>query len=99
MPSGTGRLISDIQSFVSRHDQNYNGWYIGVTTDPLTRLLEEHQLNVNVDLWLCGEAFSDKEANFVLRRFVEELGMQGHYDDSDKGRFVYAYRISDHTRP
>lgn len=99
MPSGTGRIIGDIQSFVSRHGEDYRNWYIGITADPLTRLLEEHKIDVNVDQWLCAEAFSNKEANLVLQRFINEFGMTGSCDVDDKGCFIYAYRMGDHTQP
>ena len=99
MPSNPGRIIGDIKSFMSRHDEDYSHWYIGVTDDPITSLLEDHKVDINVDLWLCSEAFTDQEARNVEERFVKEWGMDGDCAESDSGRFVYAYLKSANTEP
>lgn len=99
MPSGTGKIIRDIRSFIARHDENYGNWYVGITTDPISRLLDDHKVDINVDLWLCSEAFSDKEARMVEERLISESGVTGDCDDDESGRFVYAYRMSDNTQP
>lgn len=99
MPSNPGRIIEDIKSFISRHDDDYGHWYVGVTSDPISRLLDDHKVDINVDLWLCSEAFTDEEARIVEGRFVKEWGMAGDCDDGESGRFVYAYRMSENTKP
>lgn len=99
MPSNPGRIISDIKSFISRHDENYANWYIGVTADPISRLLDDHKVDINVDLWLCSEAFTDQEAHIVEERFVKEWGMDGDCADGESGHFVYAYLKSEKTQP
>ncbi len=99
MPVGTGKIIREMRDFIIRHDENYGNWYIGITTDPVSRLTDDHKVDINTDLWLCSEAFSNEEARKVEERFVSESGVTGDCQNAEAGRFVYAYRMSDNTQP
>ena len=99
MPVGTGKIIREIRDFIARHDENYSNWYVGITIDPISRLLDDHKVDINVDLWLCSEAFSNEEARKVEERLVSESGVTGDSLGGETGQFVYAYRMSDNTQP
>ena len=99
MPVGTGKIIREMRDFIARHDENYNNWYVGITADPISRLLDDHKVDINVDLWLCSEAFSNEEARKVEERLISESGVTGDCQDGETGQFVYAYRMSDNTQP
>ncbi|OEU76611.1 MAG: hypothetical protein BA869_06255 [Desulfuromonadales bacterium C00003107] len=99
MPVGTGKIIREIREFIASHGEDYGNWYIGITTDPISRLLDDHKVDINVDLWLCSEAFSNKEARMVEEQLISETGVTGDCQDGKTGQFVYAYRMSDNTQP
>lgn len=99
MAASIGEIIAEMKEFISRHDENYANWYIGITNDPITRLLEDHKVDIDKDRWLCSEAINENVARMIEKRFVEEFGASGDCDDSESGSFVYAYRMSDNTKP
>ena len=91
-------IISDIKNYIARCGGSYTEWYVGITSDPRKRLFVEHMVDEKNDYWTHKEAFSSESARIVEDYFVNTLktkGDAGGGDDASK--YVYAYKINNHT--
>jgi hypothetical protein len=100
MPVSNEHIIEQMEAFVSRHGEDWESWFFGVTTDPCDCLVSGHNINIGHDLWMCSEALSAEKALEVKGYFVAGVGVDSDDSlDDAEGRFVYAYKKAPHTRP
>ena len=95
------QIIKCIEYYVGwkRDPEDFPNWYGGITANPKERLFNDH--NVNEDDkndWIWERAESDKVAREV-ENHLKKRGMQGGPGGGDdRSLFVYAYRVSSHTK-
>ena len=97
MADNKDTAISGIKSYVAGAGGHYSGWYVGIASDPRTRLFNDHAVREKGDCWIYRLCTSSQVARDVEDYFIQ-LGMQGGPgggDDSSK--YVYAYKIAPHT--
>ena len=96
----TSEIIWEIQQHIDRNGGiffNY-GWYVGVSSDPGSRLFYGHNVRKDHDAWIWRIAPSSFEAREIERHFLG-CGCQGGQGGGDHGAvYVYAYRIETHTK-
>lgn len=91
----------DILLYIREFGGTFEDWYVGISSDPLKTLLEEHQLDREKDPWLFKEALSFKAARTVQEYFVTKLHTDGIpvIGGGETMDCVYAYKKSERTKP
>ena len=96
------QIIHDIERRIGweRDSEDFPNWYVGITANPDDRLFNDH--NVNKDDkgdWICRQAADIQVAREVERYFIEKHRTKGGPGGGDdRSLFVYAYRMSSHTK-
>ena len=97
MASDKGTIVSDIKKYVDGWGGNYGEWYIGIASDPRTRLFNDHAVQEKGGAWIYRDCASSKIAREVEDHFIA-LGMKGGPGGGDATtKFVYAYKITPNT--
>lgn len=90
-------IITDFEKYVG--NDNYSGWYVGITNDIERRLFGEHNVNKQQDRWIWRPADSKDVAQEVEEYFLD-AGMDGDTGGgNDDTIYVYAYMKNWHTNP
>jgi hypothetical protein len=91
----------DILLYMKEFGGGFEDWYVGISSDPLETLLEEHQVDRDKDPWLYKQALTFKAARTVHQYFLNILHSDGlPVNDGDKQMdCVYAYMKSERTKP
>jgi hypothetical protein len=97
MSKSKSEILDDFQAFMGRFGGRYKEWCVGTTDDPKMELFQIHGFKQG-DKGLYRQANSELQAAEVAE-FFTHLGAKG--DDSVKrgSEFVYAYKMSTHTKP
>jgi hypothetical protein len=90
--------VNDIEGYIRQHGGVYSAWYCGVATDPKARLFSDHNVDKDRDAWIHRECATDTDARKVEAHFLAKgcKGAPGGGDSSS--RYVYAYKITAHSR-
>jgi hypothetical protein len=75
-----------------------NDWYVGIASDPRSRLFNDHQVNETIDTW----AYAYAETNDIARE-IEKAYHDAGYDGGPGGgdattKAVYAYFKTSSTK-
>ena len=97
MPKSKSDILDDFQGFMSRHGGNYKEWYVGSSKDPKQELFSVHKFKKG-DKGLFRQAVSEIQAAEIAE-FFTNLGAKGDDGVTREADFVYAYKMSSHTRP
>lgn len=87
-----------IQAFVNYVGESpYPGWYVGIASDPRSRLFSDHNVVERGGLWIYEDAGSESIAREVETHFLN-LGADGGSGGGDgSSHYVYAYRKTSTT--
>ncbi|MBN1383270.1 MAG: hypothetical protein JW983_00110 [Elusimicrobia bacterium] len=92
----------DIKNEIKNHMRKYGGslldWYVGITSDPESRLFGEHKVDKNKNSWLYIQT-NDETARNVGHYFVNYLGTDGKANGVEHSSYVYIYRKTWRTKP
>jgi hypothetical protein len=92
------QAIRDIEAYIQQNGGNYPAWYCGIATNPEQRLFNDHNVNKNADAWIYRDCETDTAARNAENYFLAK-GCKGDSGGGDAStRFVYAYKITTHTR-
>lgn len=98
MAKGKSTIISEIESYVSRCGGMYSDWYVGIASDPRSRLFNDHAVSETSGNWIFRQCQSSEDARTVETRFLG-LGMRGGTGGGDDSSdHVYSYKITRTTR-
>jgi hypothetical protein len=76
----------------------YSHWYIGIASDPKSRLFLEHSVSEKVGHWVYTNAGSENIARTVEKQIIENHKTQGDTGGGDNTTtFVYAYVVTNLT--
>jgi hypothetical protein len=90
--------IADIEKHIIEHGGSFDSWYVGITDDPYRRLFSEHNVNETFDSWIYRDAHNHQCARDMIRHLVTHLGASGGDERGNSfSRYVYAYRVREHT--
>ena len=92
-------IILEIKNHIADRGGSYSEWYVGIATDPETRLFNDHNVNRDTDKWIYKKADSEQMARDVEVYFLNQLKTDGGTGGGNIPNFVYAYRKSNHTEP
>lgn len=76
-----------------------SSWYVGVASDPKSRLFSDHGVQEKGDLWIYEPADSEAAARNIESYFIKTLGTDGGPGGGTNPRYVYAYEKNAHTKP
>jgi len=87
--------------YIKEFDPEFTAWYVGIASDPKSRLQAEHGVDLERDIWLYKQALSFAACRTVQRYFIEKLNTDGELvpAGSENDDCVYLYRKSERTRP
>jgi len=91
----------DVYSYIKEFDSEFDDWYIGISNDPKTKMLAEHNVDEAEDIWLYRQALSLRACQTIQRHFVEGLGVSGEpvVEGRQGGNCIYLYKKSPRTCP
>ena len=88
-----------IKSLIDQYGSAYSNWYTGITSDPETRLFQQHGVSKDTDVWTFQRCQSEQGARDVEAALLE-LGCDGGPGGGEKScDYNYAYRKSRNTNP
>ncbi|MCX6112812.1 MAG: hypothetical protein NTY22_05970, partial [Proteobacteria bacterium] len=70
-------LINAIKEYISKNGGFYPDWYVGITSDPESRVFSGHNVNKQSGVWVHGPASSSQEAREVENYFISTIGTDG----------------------
>ncbi len=92
-------LINGIKDYVSKNGGSYSDWYVGITSNPESRIFSDHNVNKHGGVWVHGVAPSSQVAREVEDYFINVLGADGGSGGGDfTSTTVYAYKKTSYTR-
>lgn len=89
-------IANDIVNHVG--NDRVSAWYVGIATDPETRLFQDHNVDKKYGRWIYRQAKSEADARDTEQYLLKHYSFQGGPGGGDKPRFVYAYKITAATR-
>jgi hypothetical protein len=93
-------IIEYTKHYIDACGGDYPAWYAGIAANPRDRLIKDHRVNIDNDLWIFSTAKNAEAARSIEQYFVETLGTDGGTGGGDENtRSVYAYKKSTHTEP
>ena len=95
----TNRFYSEIINYIARAGGSYRQWYVGIATDPRSRLFVDHNVDERHDAWVYVDCGSHTQARAVESQLLHLGCSGGDGGGSVTTRFVYAYRMTSGSRP
>lgn len=91
----------DIYSYIKELESEFEDWYIGISSNPKTKMQAEHNVNEAEDIWLYRQALSLRACQTIQRHFVEGLGLSGELvaEGTEDCNCIYLYKKSHRTCP
>jgi hypothetical protein len=93
-------IIAEIRSYIEKSGGTYKEWYVGISKNPVGRLLNDHRVKEKDDLWIYRQASSPDMArkieSYFINMFKTDGGTGGEDEEAD---WVYAYRKNSYTKP
>ncbi len=97
MTNSTQNILKSFQSFIGKHGNDYAEWYVSTSEDPRVSLIRDHKFRTG-DTGLLRQARSEAQAAQVTG-VLTGMGAQGGPNTRPGAHYVYAYKLSPHTRP
>ena len=92
-------IIENIRNHMKSRGGAHSEWYVGIATEFMQRLFQDHNVNPKNDFWIYQYAGSRSAAEKIEHYFINTLGTKGGPGGDDENtKFVYAYRVRPHTR-
>ncbi|MDX2222134.1 MAG: hypothetical protein SFV21_05265 [Rhodospirillaceae bacterium] len=90
-------IVDEIGSFIAKHGNKPEQWYIGTAVSPKTQLFTVHGFTKR-DVGLYREAGNDADAASVAGLFMGR-GARGDKGVKPGAVYVYAYKMTSGTKP
>ena len=69
-------------------------WYVGIATDPRSRLFHDHNVNETQGHWIYVPVESEQSARAIERYLLTTFPFRGGTGGGTNPRYVYAYRMT-----
>lgn len=90
--------ILEIDSHIAKCGGAYRDWYCGIASDPRKRLFSDHGVDEKKDAWIFSDCGDESTARACERYFLSK-GCKGAEGGGDwQTKYVYAYKITSHSR-
>ncbi|MDH4984370.1 hypothetical protein QEZ47_02085 [Aminobacter anthyllidis] len=67
----------EIYSYIQALSDNFDDWYIGIASDPISKLESTHNVSLADDFWLYKQAVSAAACKSIHEYFVRKLNVDG----------------------
>ena len=93
-------IIEAIENHIESQGDDFSEWYVGITSDPDTRLFDQHDvLKKNSDDWIVCVAKNSNIARKAEEHFTKwDITDGGGGGGNSRSRFVYAYKMHWYTK-
>lgn len=91
-------IISKINAHVASRGGTHVDWYVGIATDPETRLFSDHNVDREYGKWIYVLANDENTAREAEAELLEYHGYDGGTGGGDHPRYVYAFLKTKNTR-
>ena len=93
-------IIEYIKNYIDGYGGDYPSWYVGIAKNPREKLIREHRVDIDNDLWIFSTAENRHAARRIERHFADVLRTDGGMGGgADTDCCVYVYRKGSHTNP
>ncbi len=95
------QIKHEILAYIKEFGGDFDEWYVGISSEPLTTMLNCHRVDKEEDIWLYKQALTFNACRTVQRYFLERLRTDGASDSSgeESEDCVYLYQKSERTSP
>lgn len=91
-------IVNDIVSYVNLPGKYWTGWYVGIASDPRSRLFTDHNVNETGGRWIYINAGNETDARAIEKFLLDTYKAQGDTGGGDYSTtYVYAYLITTST--
>ena len=91
------QAYNEIKAYMYNYSRLYAFWYVGITSNPETRLFNEHGVSERFDKWVCVECINSESARNAEDALLR-LGCDGGGGDATSS-YVYAYFKTPSSKP
>ena len=99
MAESAQQVYDEICVYMGRWDNPYPNWYSGITSDPQSRLFNDHNVSIENDAWIYRRCTSNDGARSVGDALLK-LGCNGLSGSGDEiSTYIYSYLKSANTKP
>lgn len=92
-------IKSEIKAYIDENGGVYKNWYVGIATDPESRLFNDHNVDKKNGWWIYREAENSNIARKIEEYFIEIVGTDGGQGGGDSStKSVYAYKKTSNTK-
>ena len=100
MPQDKQEIIDDIKEYILKNKEDYNSWYVGLSSDARKSLFKEHKVKEKGDRWIYKTAITSEIAREIERYLLIVLKIDGVVGSGEETtKMVYAYKKAMHTDP
>jgi hypothetical protein len=93
------QIHDEIMHFIRMERSPYTSWYVGITSNPHTRLFQEHNVDLKESWWVIKKANSVEDARIVVKALIDAYKFDGGNGTADeKSVYIYAYKKTRTTR-
>jgi len=85
-------IKAEIKAHIQSRGGGYSDWYVGIATDPQSRLFDDHNVDKENGRWVYRECENSRVAREIEEYFVDTLGTDGGGGGDSSTRHVYAGR-------
>lgn len=90
--------INWLVASIERQGGLLTGWYVGITSNPDTRLFNDHGVDKANGNWAFTQCI-DSSTSRQVERYFNQRGTKGDSGGGDNtSNYVYAYKITSSTR-
>ena len=91
-------VYDSIMQYINSVSTNYPSWYVGIASDPKSRLFNDHKVSETFGKWIFQDTGSEETARTVEKYIIDTHKTKGDTGGGDKTTTsVYAYLITNAT--
>ena len=99
-PRTAEEIIFEISQVIQQSGQPYPRWYVGIASQPIQRLFDDHGVDDNQrDRYIYRRSISSLEARQIEKHFLLLGTDGGPGGGSEATEWVYAYQKGISTKP
>ena len=88
-----------IMRYINNNNRDYSSWYVGIASNPRTRLFTDHNVSKQNGSWVYKNAGSEEIARAVEKYIIENHNTKGDTGGGDNTTTsVYAYLTTNSTK-
>lgn len=92
------QIAGEIATYINNNGGSPRAWYVGIASDPRTRLFNDHNVQERGDDWIYRDCGTHQVARDIEQHFLNQGCDGGPGGGDHTTRFVYAYKKNGHTR-